>query len=323
MNFKEIDKLIESIKKLSEEKEIYLERMEKLEEKKQTISEPVYRKIRDDYDKKIESLNAEIYPLIEQLAVNKSDLQSKLKEIEEELSDINIKKEEIQVRCELGEFSEAKAKEMIKTLEDENKEKFELFEKLSSYNEKMEEVLKSNMVMEREIPPVPEIEEIEDGTEQEGIKDVSLSDFEEIGDTQTGMDSGIAEPFVPEEDGTVYDTPEPDGTVFMETPAADEGKTMLIRQPKLEIISDFMKGTEFRLKLGTTDIGNDECNDIIIQHPSVEFRHAQVVFEAEGFKIYDYKSEKGVFVNNVKVESKVLQDGDIVKLGEIELLFKE
>ncbi len=322
MNFKEIDKIIESIKKLSEEKRVYLERTEKLEEKKQTISETVYRKIKDDYQKKIESLNAEIYPLIEQLAVNKSDLQSKLREVEAELSEINIKKEEIQVRCELGEFTESKAKEMIKTLEDENKEKFELFEKLSAYNEKMEEVLRENMIMDGEVNSEPETGDFEFDGEEQGFKDVSVSDFQEIGDTQTGMDSGISETFAPEPDGTVLDTEE-DGTVFVQTPAVDEGKTMLIRQPKIEIISDFMKGTEFRLKLGTTDIGNDESNDIIIQHPSVEFKHAQIVFEPEGFKIYDFNSEKGVFVNNVKIESQVLKEGDIIRLGSIELLFKE
>ncbi|BBB32058.1 hypothetical protein TTHT_0467 [Thermotomaculum hydrothermale] len=320
MDFKEIDKIIKSIKKLDDEKQLYLERVEKLEEKKTSISEIVYEKIRGDYEKKIETLNAEIYPLIEQLAVLKSEIDSMLKEIEGEISEVNIKKEEIQVRCDLGEFSQEKADEMIKALEDENKERFELYEKLKKYSEKMDEVLQSNILMQENNTPdleEPEViaEDFQEKTADENIADISPGDIEGAFETKTGIQTGISVPVEMEEDGTVFEPSEAVGS--------NEGKTMLIRQPKLEIIAGGNEGTEFRLKLGTTNIGNDESNDIVIDNPTVEFKHAQIVFEPEGFKIYDFNSEKGIFVNGVKVNECVLKVGDIISLGNVQLKFKE
>ncbi len=318
MNFNEIDKIIQSIKKLDDERRVYLERMGKLEEKRGTITDIVYNKIKSDYDKKIETLNAEIYPLVEQLAVQKSEVESMLNEIEEELAEVNIKKEEIQVRCDLGEFSQEKADEMIKALDEENKERFDLFNKLKKYSEKMEEVLQANILMQENNTPDFEeadvyVEEMEDKTAANNIADVSPDDIDESFETKTGIQTGISN-MVDMEDGTVFDPAVIDN---------QEGKTMLIRQPKLEIIAGGKVGTEFRLKLGTTNIGSDESNDFVIDNPTVEFKHAQIVFEPEGFKLYDFNSEKGVYVNGVKVTEYVLKIGDIITLGNVQLKFKE
>ncbi len=315
MDFKEIDKIIKSIKKLDEEKRVYLERMEKLEEKRGTISDIVYNKIKGDYDKKIETLNAEIYPLVEQLAVQKSEVESMLNDIEEELAEVNIKKEEIQVRCDLGEFSQEKADEMIKALDDENKERFDLFNKLKKYSEKMDEVLQANILMqENNTPDLEEVyENIDEETMGNNMTDIKPEDIaDESFETKTDMQTGI--PASIDMEGTVFDPS------VIEN---NEGKTMLIRQPKLEIIAGGNMGTEFRLKLGTTNIGNDESNDIVIDNPTVEFKHAQIVFEPEGFKLYDFNSEKGVYVNGKRVTECVLHVGDIIKLGNVQLKFKE
>ncbi len=311
MDFKRIDKLIEKIKKLDGEKRIFLERIEKLKEKKGSISDIVYQKVKGDYDKKVDTLDAEIYPLVEQLAVQKSEVESMLKEIEQELSEVNIKKEEIQVRCDLGEFSQKKADEMIKAIEDENKERFDLFEKLKNYSKKMEEVLRENILMQEN--NMPDFEEEKDNGEfSDAISDVNQEDLEDAFETKTGINTHLPEIPVPNEDKTVFDY----------SLNNEEGKTMLIRQPVLEIISGENAGTQFRLKLGTTNIGSDESNDIVLNDFSVEFKHAQVVFEPDGFKIYDFNSEKGVFVNGKKVSECILNEGDEIVLGGIRLKFK-
>jgi len=310
MDFKRIDKLIEKIKKLDGEKRIFLERIEKLKEKKGSISDIVYQKVKGDYDKKVDTLDAEIYPLVEQLAVQKSEVESMLKEIEQELSEVNIKKEEIQVRCDLGEFSQKKADEMIKAIEDENKERFDLFEKLKNYSKKMEEVLRENVLMQETTTPDFEEDE-EDKTEAGAINDVNQEDLEDAFETKTGIDTSFMQDS--EEDKTVFAPSAPVGA---------EGKTMLIRQPVLEIISGENAGTQFRLKLGTTNIGSDESNDIVLNDFSVEFKHAQVVFEPDGFKIYDFNSEKGVFVNGKRVSECILNEGDEIVLGAVRLKFK-
>ncbi len=337
MDFQKIDAIIENIKKLEDEKTVYLERMEKLEEKKATISELVYKKIKNDYEKKIETLNAELYPLIEELTLLRADVEDELRELKGELSEVNLKKEEIMVRAELGEFSQEKADEMIKALDEENKERFESEKKLEEYASRMDEVLKANMLFEENQggsgfeTNLPQREDIdcvyieypdrrfepnfpqgEDQTVNEGIKDVAPEDIEDTFETKTGIQTGISE-------NVSFD---PDGTVF-DGQSEAEGKTMMVRQPVLEILNGGSAGKEYRVKLGTTDIGNDSSNDIILTDPGVEFKHAQIVFEPEGFKIYDFNSEKGIFVNGVKVKESILKVGDVITLGSVQLKFKE
>ncbi len=311
MDFKTIDKLIKNLEELDKEKKVFLERIEKLNEKKENISEVVYSRIKGDYDKNIEKLNTEIYPLVEQIALKKSEIETILNEISEELEEVNIKKEEIEVRCELGEFSRKKADEMIKEIEEENKERFELYKKLSDYNEKIGEILKKNIELNE--PEMPHYEQNEINQDITEIKDVEREDLEDAFETKTSVDD--LPPIIP---------PEEDGTVFQQVePSQEEGKTMLIRQPRLVISGGINENKEFRLKLGTTNIGSDFSNDIVIEHPSIEFKHVQIVFEPEGFKLYDFNSEKGVLVNNRKVKECFLKDGDKIKLGVVELTFKE
>ena len=182
----------------------------------------------------------------------------------------------------------------------------------------MDEVLQTNILMhENNTPDFEEpdvyVEEVEEKTTGHDMADVTPDDIDESFETKTGIQTGISNE-VDMEDGTVFDPS------LIEN---KEGKTMLIRQPKLEIIAGGNIGTEFRLKLGTTNIGNDESNDIIIDNPTVEFKHAQIVFEPEGFKVYDFNSEKGIYVNGVKVTEYVLNIGDIITLGNVQLKFKE
>ncbi|MFH1017256.1 MAG: FHA domain-containing protein [Pseudomonadota bacterium] len=60
-------------------------------------------------------------------------------------------------------------------------------------------------------------------------------------------------------------------------------------------------------------------NDICIGDPSVSRQHAHVKRREEGFTIYDLKSLNGVFLNGEKVSRAVLKDGDLLRLGDVEV----
>jgi pSer/pThr/pTyr-binding forkhead associated (FHA) protein len=60
-------------------------------------------------------------------------------------------------------------------------------------------------------------------------------------------------------------------------------------------------------------------NDICIGDPSVSRQHAHVKRREEGYAVYDLKSLNGVFLNGEKISRAVLKDGDVIRLGDVEV----
>jgi pSer/pThr/pTyr-binding forkhead associated (FHA) protein len=51
-------------------------------------------------------------------------------------------------------------------------------------------------------------------------------------------------------------------------------------------------------------------------------RHAQVIRVKGGFEVVDLKSRNGILVNGKKVPRQLLRDGDVVKIGEVEIVYQ-
>ena len=77
----------------------------------------------------------------------------------------------------------------------------------------------------------------------------------------------------------------------------------------------------FRLKPQETTIGRKMENDCVINHSTVSRMHAKIVREGGGFVLYDLSSTVGTFVNNIKVDKKMLRTGDIILLGSYPMMF--
>jgi len=68
-------------------------------------------------------------------------------------------------------------------------------------------------------------------------------------------------------------------------------------------------------------IGRHDQNDIMLAGPTVSTRHATVRKEGVGVVIEDEGSLNGTFVNGVRVEQQLLEDGDRIMIGPHLLVF--
>lgn len=68
-------------------------------------------------------------------------------------------------------------------------------------------------------------------------------------------------------------------------------------------------------------IGRNPNNIIRINNPSVSRRHTKFVYEGGRCMLYDLNSSNGSYVNGMRVQSQVLEDGDLVRVGEFPLEF--
>ncbi len=99
----------------------------------------------------------------------------------------------------------------------------------------------------------------------------------------------------------------------------DEGTKRLILQ---------YVGSQFRKSKGIEKESKDEVGsfrrmpDIVFTDNSLSKLHAMLFYDETGVGILDLVSKNGTFVNGEEVESKLLESGDAIELGETTVTFE-
>ncbi len=70
-------------------------------------------------------------------------------------------------------------------------------------------------------------------------------------------------------------------------------------------------------------VGRGLNADLSLDDASVSRRHAIILRTDEGHEILDDRSLNGTYVNGREIKRAVLHDGDMIKLGRIELTYRE
>jgi len=121
--------------------------------------------------------------------------------------------------------------------------------------------------------------------------------------------------------GGVPQPPKPPG-------GAAAGSTMILdRTPKPKHSAllierrDPTKRHDLRVE---TDIGRTQTNAVVLADATVSRQHARIRLQDDQFMLFDLGSANGTFVNGQKVEQpRPLTDGDVVRFGEVEMVFKQ
>ena len=83
-------------------------------------------------------------------------------------------------------------------------------------------------------------------------------------------------------------------------------------------------GFECRLDRGVVTIGRSEECTFAINHPSVSRVHAVVHPVAPGrFEVLDKESANGLRINGVDMRRKILEGGDVIELGDVQMRYFE
>ena len=95
----------------------------------------------------------------------------------------------------------------------------------------------------------------------------------------------------------------------------DRGKVQITKGP--------MADTTFFIKKDMTTIGSYPENDIFLADKSVSRKHAAIkTDEGKRYEIRDFGSSNGLYINNEKIQRKFLKDGDLIRFGTVETVFK-
>jgi hypothetical protein len=91
---------------------------------------------------------------------------------------------------------------------------------------------------------------------------------------------------------------------------------------RLEFILGPMANQVLNLSDEVTTIGSVAGNTVVLADPAVSRKHAGIRKVDGNYELADLGSTNGVYVNGHKVPKKTLEQGDIVRVGNTEAVFK-
>lgn len=96
------------------------------------------------------------------------------------------------------------------------------------------------------------------------------------------------------------------------------------QHPSLEVVGPPCEGRKayFTDDMPELLIGRDDSCHLVIDSSTVSRRHAVLQKKWGGITLTDLESKNGTFVNNQKIQEKLLNDGDWIMVGAIKVLFK-
>ena len=94
--------------------------------------------------------------------------------------------------------------------------------------------------------------------------------------------------------------------------------------PSLEVLNSSAEGKKiyFGDDLEEVDIGRDPNCTLQIDEAVISRRHAKLIKKWGGIVLMDLNSRNGCFVNNEKINEKLLRDGDRILLGTVKLIYR-
>jgi pSer/pThr/pTyr-binding forkhead associated (FHA) protein len=82
-------------------------------------------------------------------------------------------------------------------------------------------------------------------------------------------------------------------------------------------------GADFRIYEGRNSVGTDPGCDVVVPgDPAVSARHLTLLYRSDGFRFKDELSTNGTFVNDQMRDEGVLQDGDMIRVGNTVFKFR-
>jgi hypothetical protein len=298
--------------RIRREEDILRERLQKMESARERVSEIVFRRVRDDYEKRKIALETEARGPRQQAALEYRRLRELTLEAERSLQESKFELEETELRHELGEFPEDTYEGRSTDGQRRVSERQKILDEFGA--------MKSDFV--KAFPSEEELERAATSA-AEGTKAANPA---QDGPTTTTaqMDVHASIPGAP-----LPPAMNPDATIVGVAPLAGRAHTKnpgpppAVRAPRLILFTNDEPEREYALRRAPMSIGRSSENEIYVPFPDVSRAHASIVPEGDAqFKVIDRGSPNGVIVNGALVKEHVLSEGDVIQIGRRKLVFR-
>lgn len=344
---------VDALKTLKAEQDILVERLQQLEEKRSAVAEPVYLRVRGDYEARNRELEQKAAPLKQQARIQFQELSTLLDRYAGDHEALTLDRQEIELRHQLGEFDEAEFKRRIADLETELAARSEALARARELKARFVEAFHSEAELQlaatppppaAPMPPAAAVPPPAAPTVPGGFRTLET---EPVGD-QTQVFSSIPPlpptppapapappPPPPAASPTAKVARPPSETQMMPvldiplpvrnaaTPAAASGATVVVRAARLVPQNPEAGKNSVVLSLNALTIGADAGCDVRVGGPGVDPKHAQLTVSMAGYTVVDLGSPHGTRVNAEKIRERLLRDQDVIQIGAARWVFRE
>ncbi len=299
---------IEALLDIQKEQEQLKGLVAKAEGTKGKVSEAVYKRVRKDYEARLETLEVKARPLREKARAEQGKLRPLHDRFRKAQEDARLDVEELKFRREVGELKEEEFAGKKSALDEALAQKDRDFQEADALAQRFVSVV--GTAPEPTPPPLPEA-----APEPATAPRMKAPVLKAPGAPSPPPLPSAAPP--PEE-ATVFAR----GRVPTEPQTIPEGieGTVVASYAKL-ITQEGSPPTEYQLG-PRTSVGRVKENEISIPKPSVSRKHAVIAQTPEGYVITDLDSGNGTFVNDERIKTRKLEDGDRVRLGDRAFVFR-
>ncbi|MEE4303524.1 MAG: FHA domain-containing protein [Wenzhouxiangella sp.] len=99
------------------------------------------------------------------------------------------------------------------------------------------------------------------------------------------------------------------------------GEPTSASRAELTGLSSGVSGQSFALSATRLIVGRGDSCDLRLEDSSVSSEHARLVRDSAGWRVVNLLSTNGTFVNDRKVSSSALANGDRIRFGRVEFRF--
>jgi hypothetical protein len=298
---REIDiKAVKSLVKLKDDKNQVRGFLDKAGELRDKVDKTVFERVKGDYERRHAELDMQSIPLKDEAREEYRKLVLLSNQIEEAFEEARVDKEELEFRHAVGELSEKDLQDQLKEAE-------------KAVSERQSEMAEAEKLKKQFIEAFDSEEELEgdsSGVDEPDGRSATLSIAGGPVSGATRIDSDLDRTRV-----VPFDAPPDTG---------ERSVTDTFILPEACLVTLDEEGEEGRqYSLGAFNyIGRTEENQIQITLPGISRKHALLSAGPDGFLLQDLQSHNGTFVNEERVDEHRLEDGDLIGIGNVRLLFR-
>ncbi len=352
-----LNEKLATYKDLLARKQALQERLTKTEEKRHSVAEKIYRKVREDYEVQLSKLDTELTPIEKDVAETRQAITEQLGEVEKALETLGEELSEAEFRHVVGEHKKHDFETIEQRISPEINEKRKMKKKLSNLLDRFESTadspnaesggeavdrtgkLEGDDAFSALADPLDEGSDIPQAESQKASPSTP-SEGESAGEPPSNPPGNKAQSRI-EKDSAEETPPEPaaaptvdtgEGESAEDTPlgpheaqdvakaAHRQTKETPITFPNLIILTGAHSGKKIPLLPMTMTIGREHDNHIEIKDEDVTRYHARIVYRDGDFILQDMNSSTGTWVNGDQVTEVTLKNSDKICFGKTEMI---
>lgn len=283
-------------------------RLKTMDEKRSSVAEQVFNRVRKDYMDQRQGLVAKAEPLKASAKQLYNQVRSAMAELEQAFEAARMDQEEIEFRHSLGEFDDAELKRRMQGIKGALDERAKAKKSVADIRDRFSKAFKSMDELDAGPPPAQPVDDSEEPTQRVNqVKEDEITTAEmENPDGDVTAEAEVAPPPPPAQ-------PAP-------PPRRNPDATVVFRPGRLIDQAADNPGGPYTLGLRPLSIGSAAGNDV--QVDGVAERQAEVGPSRSGFILRDL-ADKRTRVNGQPVDELLLKDGDVIEVGSVSLKFSQ